>query len=232
MSRLAIRSREEEQMDDESLDPATYAAAVGDLAKVNALLMVSRPTIAFIRRTLGKRKRFRLLDVGFGQGDMLRSIARWSQRRGIEAELVGVDLNPRSQAAAEPITPRDLGISYRTGDYADMAGESWDYVISSSVTHHMTDPQLHDFLRFMEEEARIGWYVNDIHRHWLAYRSFPTLARIMGWHRMVREDGCLSIQRGFRADEWRQLIAASGIDPSGPKVVRRFPLRLCVERAR
>ena len=232
MSSLAVRERREEQMDDPSLDPAVYAAVIGDLARVNALLMTSRPTIAFIRRALNGRRRFRLLDVGFGQGDMLRAIARWARRKRIEAELVGVDLNPRSLPAAAAATPAGLPIEYRTGDYADTAGEGWDFVISSSVTHHMTDAQLHAFLRFMEAEARIGWYVNDIHRHWLAYHSFPTLARIMGWHRMVREDGCLSIQRGFRAGEWRRIIAESGIDPSAPRVVRRFPLRLCVERAR
>ncbi|HEY0014477.1 MAG TPA: methyltransferase domain-containing protein [Allosphingosinicella sp.] len=232
MRRLAVRSRDEEQMDDPSLDPATYAAVIGDLSKVNALLMVSRPTIAFIRRTLGARKRFRLLDVGYGQGDMLRAIARWAARRGIEAALVGVDLNARSLPAAKAATPGDMPIDYRTGDYADTAGEGWDYVISSSVTHHMSDVQIHAFFRFMEAEARIGWYVNDIHRHWLAFLGFPPLARAMRWHAMVRHDGCLSVQRGFRKAEWERLIAGSGIDPSGPRVVRRFPLRLCVERAR
>ena len=232
MSRLAVRERRDEQMDDPSLDPAVYAAVIGDLARLNTLLMTSRPTIGFIRRALKGRKRFRLLDVGFGHGDMLRSIARWAGRRGIEAQLVGVDLNPRSLPAAAAATSPGLPIEYRTGDYADTAGEGWDFVVSSSVTHHMTDAQLFAFLRFMDAEARMGWMVNDIHRHWLAYHSFPTLARAMRWHRMVREDGCLSIQRGFRAAEWREIIAAAGIDPSAPKVVRRFPLRLCVERVR
>jgi 2-polyprenyl-3-methyl-5-hydroxy-6-metoxy-1,4-benzoquinol methylase len=219
-------------MDDPSLDPAAYAAVIGDLSKVNALLMVSRPTIAFIKRTLGARRRFRLLDVGYGQGDMLRAIARWAALRGIEAELVGVDLNERSLPAASAATPAGMPIEYRTGDYADMGGEGWDYVISSSVTHHMTDDQLHAFLRFMEAEARIGWFVNDIHRHWLAYLGFPPLARAMRWHAMVRHDGCLSVQRGFRRAEWERLVAGSGIDADGVRVVRRFPLRLCVERAR
>jgi 2-polyprenyl-3-methyl-5-hydroxy-6-metoxy-1,4-benzoquinol methylase len=232
VKRLAIRAREEEQMDDPSLDPAIYAAVVADLSKVNALLMVSRPTIAFIARTLAGRKSFRLLDVGFGQGDMLRAIARWAKRKGIRADLVGVDLNPRSLPAAAAATPPDLDIDYRTGDYADTAGEGWDYVISSSVTHHMTDEQLHAFLRFMEGEARIGWYVNDIHRHWLAFLGFPPLARAMRWHKMVRHDGCLSVQRGFRRSDWEALIEASGIDPQAPRIRRRFPLRLCVERAR
>lgn len=232
MSRLARRLVAEEQMDDPALDPEVYAAVIGDLARVNALLMVYRPTIAFIRRTLKGRRSFRLLDVGYGQGDMLRAIARWAGRRGIAAELVGVDLNERSIAAAAAATPPGLPIEYRTGDYADTAGAGWDYVISSSTTHHMTDPELHAFLLFMEAEARLGWYVNDIHRHPLAYWSFPILARAMRWHRMVREDGCTSIQRGFSRADWERLIAESGIDPAGPKVVRRFPLRLCVERAR
>jgi 2-polyprenyl-3-methyl-5-hydroxy-6-metoxy-1,4-benzoquinol methylase len=230
MSSLAVRERRDEQMDDPALDPAIYAAVIGDLAQVNALLMTARPTKSFLRRALRGRRAFRLLDVGFGQGDMLRRIARWARRKGLDAELVGVDLNPSSLPAAADATPRCLPIDFRTGDYADTAGEGWDFVISSSVTHHMSDDQLHAFLRFMEAEARMGWMVNDIHRHALAYHGFPIIARLMGWHRMVREDGRLSIQRSFRAGEWREIIAASGIDPAGPRVVRRFPFRLCVER--
>jgi 2-polyprenyl-3-methyl-5-hydroxy-6-metoxy-1,4-benzoquinol methylase len=232
VSRLSQRLIAEEQMDDPALDPAVYAAVIGDLARLNTLLMTPRPTIGFIRRTLGERKSFRLLDVGFGHGDMLRAIARWARRRGVEAELVGVDLNARSLPAATAATPPDLPIEYRIGDYADMAGQGWDYVISSSVTHHMSDSELHAFLRFMEAEARIGWYVNDVHRHWLAYWGFRPLAAIMRWHNMVREDGCISIQRGFRRQDWTRLIAESGVDPAAPRIVRRLPLRLCVERAR
>jgi len=232
MTSLSVRSRQEEQMDDDGLDPAIYAAVVADLAKVNRITMVWRPTIGFIERALAGRTRFRLLDVGFGQGDMLRAIARWAGRRGIAAELVGIDLNPRSEAAARPVTPAGLAIEYRTGDYAETAGEGWDFVISSSVTHHMSDAQIHAFLRFMEAEARMGWYVNDIFRHWFAYYGFPLLARTMFWHRMVREDGRLSIARSFRPDEWRALIRESGIDPDAPHIVRRFPFRLCVERRR
>lgn len=230
MKSLAVRERRGEQMDDPSLDPAVYAAVIGDLARLNTLLLTARPTIGFLRRALKGRRRFKLLDVGFGQGDMLRSIARWARRKGIEAELVGVDLNPRSLPAAAAATPPGLPIEYRTGDYLDTAGEGWDFVVSSSVTHHMTDEQLLAFLRFMEAETRMGWLINDIHRHWFAYYGFPLLASIMRWHKMVREDGCLSIQRGFRADEWRALIEASGIGPEVPRIVRRLPFRLCVER--
>ena len=231
MTSLAARIRRDEQMDDPALDPAVYEAVLRDLAQVNGLTMAVRPTIGFLARATKGVPAFRLLDVGFGHGDMLRRIARWARRKNIAVDLIGVDLNPRSAAIARAATPMHWPIEFRTGDYRDVAGPI-DFVISSSVTHHMSDEQIHEFLRFMEERAARGWMVNDIHRHAFAYYGFPLLARLMRWHRIIREDGQLSVGRGFRAADWRALIAESGIDPDAAKIVRRFPFRLCVERPR
>lgn len=227
---LATRAIDEELMDADDLDAATYAAVVGDLAKVNVVTMAARPTLAFLNRTLAGRARFRLLDVGFGDGDMLRRIARWAERRGIEADLAGVDLNPRSLPAATTHTPPDMPIRYVTGDYADQAGQGWDVIVSSLVAHHMTREQLIAFLRFMEAEARLGWLVNDLHRHGFAHTAFPLLARAMRWHRIVRLDGTLSIARSYRPAEWPPLLAEAGI--ADARIYRAFPFRLCVERRR
>ena len=231
MTSLAVRARRDEQMDDPSLDPEVYQRVLADLADVNRWTFAARPTLAFLRRAAKGMSELRLLDVGFGHGDMLRRIARWARRRGIAADLIGVDLNPKSYEVARAATPPDLPIEYRTGDYRDVAGPL-DFVVSSSVAHHMTDPEIHQFLRFMEERAERGWIVNDIHRGHLAFHGFPLLARLMGWHRIVREDGRLSIARGFRRADWEALIRDSGIDPSAPRIVRRAGFRLCVERTR
>jgi 2-polyprenyl-3-methyl-5-hydroxy-6-metoxy-1,4-benzoquinol methylase len=225
---LAIRSRRDEQMDDPSLAADDYAAILADLGRVNWWTLAARPTLSFLARGTRGMRRFRLLDVGFGQGDMLRAIARWAGRRGIEAELVGIDLNEKSAAAARAATPPELAIDYRTGDYRGQ-GEH-DFVVSSLVAHHMTDAELIAFLRFMEAEARKGWLVNDLHRRLFPYLGFPLLARLLGVHRVVREDGQLSIARSFRPVEWRSILAGAGIE--GARVVRRFPFRLCVERLR
>ena len=227
---LAERAIAYELMDDPSLDAATYTNVLHDLAQVNTMTMARRPTLAFLNRAVGRRKRFRLLDVGYGDGDMLRTIARWAQRCGIAAELVGIDLNPRSHAAARDATSADLSIDYRTGDYADLAGEGWDCVISSLVAHHMTREQLVAFLRFMEAEARAGWLVNDLHRHGFAYTGWPLLAGLMRWHSIVRHDGHLSKPRSNRPPEWPPVLAAAG--GNGARVFRAFPFRLCVEKLR
>lgn len=231
MTSLAERVRADEQMDDPALDPVTYERVLADLAKVNRWTFARWPTLAFLARASKAMPAFRLLDVGFGHGDMLRAIARWARRRAIAVDLIGVDLNPKSAAVARAATPTAWPIEYRTGDYRDVAGEL-DFVVSSAVAHHMTDAEIHDFLRFMEARAGRGWIVNDIHRGRFAYYGFPLLARIMGWHRIVRQDGQLSIARGFRRGDWQRLIAGAGIDPAVPRVVRRAMFRLCVERLR
>jgi 2-polyprenyl-3-methyl-5-hydroxy-6-metoxy-1,4-benzoquinol methylase len=227
---LHARRQAEELMDQPVLDAGTYRDVLADLARVNRITLAHRPTLAFLKRTVGARRTFRLLDVGFGDGDMLRAIARWAHVHGIEAELTGIDLNPRSLAAAQAKPSPGAPICYLTGDYASLAREGWDCVISSLVAHHMSEAELVAFLTFMEAEARSGWFVNDLHRHRFAYATWPLLAGLMGWHRIVRLDGHTSIARSFRPPEWHGLLVRAGITQA--RVYRQFPFRLCVERLR
>jgi SAM-dependent methyltransferase len=225
---LTERAIAEEQMDAADLPAADYAALLADLARVNAVTLAARPTMAFLERARRRSRTLRILDVGFGHGDMLRRIAHWAARRRVKATLVGIDLNPRSAPVARAATDPASAIDFRTGDYAGLVGGGWDIVLSSLVAHHMSRDQLIAFLRFMQAEARIGWLVNDLHLHRVAHAAFPLLARAMRWHRIVREDGTLSIARAYRPDEWPPLLDAAGIGDA--RVYRSFPFRLCVER--
>ncbi|APE28417.1 methyltransferase domain-containing protein [Aurantiacibacter gangjinensis] len=227
---LETRRDTEELMDDPALPAATYDAVLADLAQVNRVTMAYRPTLAFLDRALAGRKSFRLLDVGYGQGDMLREIAAWAGERGVKAELVGVDLNPRSEAAAKAATPPDMPIRYRTGDYADLGGRGWDVIVSSLVAHHMSSEELVLFLQFMDTEVSAGWFVNDLHRHAVSYLGYPVLAKLARWHPIVRADGHTSIARSYRPAEWDALLAEAEV--TGASVQRYFPFRLCVEKLR
>ena len=228
MISLAERTIAEERMDAPDLPRAIYGDVVGDLAQVNAMTFAARPTLAFLKRVTRDNKRIRLLDIGFGDGDMLRRIARWAKKHGVDAELVGIDLNPHSEQAARAHTSAGAAIDFQTGDYADLADEHWDVIVSSLVAHHMTHAELVTFLRFMERHAKHGWLVNDLHRHRLAHLGFPLLATIMRWHPIVRHDGTLSVARSYRPNEWSPILAEAGI--SQAQIYRSFPFRLCVER--
>ena len=230
MTLLRERTRAEEQMDDPALPPEVFAAVLADLERVNGWTFAARPTLSFLARATGGASRFSLLDVGFGGGGMLRRIAAWARRRGMKAELVGIDLNAKSVAAARAATPPDLRIEWRAGDYRDLGG--FDFVVSSLVAHHMSDSELLAFIRWMERHAERGWLINDLHRHRFAYLGYPLLARLLRVHPIVREDGRLSIARSFRMREWAAILADAGVPEGAARIVRYFPFRLCVERLR
>lgn len=229
---LEARAIAEELMDADDLDPAIYDAVLTDLAKVNTLTMARRPTLQFLSRIAlaNPGRPIKILDVGYGDGDMLRAIHRWGQSRNVALALVGIDLNPKSASVARVATPTDMAIDFLTGDYAALAGKGFDVILSSIVAHHMTHAQLIAFLSFMHAEARMGWLVNDLHRHGFAYYGFPLLAMIMRWHPIVKHDGQLSIARSYRPAEWPQILAEAGI--TNARIFRAFPFRLCVEATR
>lgn len=224
----------EEEMDAAELAPARYAKVLNDLSRINGLTLAARPTLAFLHRVRARRvgaKPWRILDVGFGSGDMLARIARWGDRCGVALDLVGVDLNPKSA----PIADARLRGRARliTGDYRDLAGQGWDIILSSLVTHHMSGAERTAFLRFMEAEAARGWLVNDLHRQRLPFAGYPLLAALALVDPIVRRDGQLSVGRSFRRAEWQAMLADALPDSAGTaRIFRSFPYRLCVERIR
>lgn len=223
-------------MDDPAVDEATFRDCLTDLAAVNGWTLARPPTLAWLARAtrgLPRGSRFTLLDVGYGQGDMLRSIHRWATWRGLVPDLIGVDLSPWSAPSAWAVTPAGMTIDYRTGDvFEAQLDRPIDFVISSLVTHHMDDDQLVRFLRWMEATAAKGWFVNDLHRHPIAYYGFRLLSSAMRWHHFVRHDGPLSVARAFRRDDWERLIARAGLDRGTIDLRWHLPFRLCVGRLR
>ena len=226
------RATDAEWMDGPAVSEAEFAACMNDLAIVNSVTFARPPTIAFVAEALKRSggRPLTLLDVGFGAGDMLRAIQRFCRKRGVAVRLIGIDLNPRSLSAARAATPPDMAIEYRIGDLYDLPdNETIDLVISSLVTHHMADAEIVRFLRWMTERARIGWFVNDLHRHPVAYHGFRLLSATMRWHPFVRHDGPLSVARAFRREDWDGIIGAAGL--TGTTALRwHFPFRYCVTR--
>lgn len=231
--RFASRSRQSEWLDADDIDAADLAACLHDLASVNTVTLARLPTLAFMRRVARRADgpSLSVLDVGSGEGDMLRRIARWRARRGTALRLEGVDLNPASALAARAATPPGLPITYRTGNVFDEPPGSVDVVISSLTTHHMSDDEIVRFLRWMEQTARRGWFINDLHRHPLAYYGFKALAATAGWHPMVRHDGAISVTRSFTRADWRRLLRAAGLNKVA-QVRWHLPFRFCVSRIR
>lgn len=233
---LAVPIDREEEMDATELSPSRYARVLADLSRINMLTMAPRPTLGFLERVRLRGENsgttpWRILDVGFGAGDMLARIDRWGERRGIALDLNGVDLNPKSAPVAEARLGRRARLI--TGDYRELAGQGWDIILSSLVAHHMTSMQRSDFLQFMDRESARGWLINDLHRRRLPFAAYPLLATLVWVDPIVRRDGQLSVGRSFRRTEWAAMLDTALPATAGQcRIFRSFPYRLCVERVR
>lgn len=228
---LSNRSALPEELDNDQVSAATYGRCAVELAAVNRLTVTHRPTLRWLTRAtadLPSGSVLSVLDVACGNGDLLRAIARWAKRRGLKVYLSGVDLNPRSTAAALEATPGWMDIDYRTGDvfFYVPAGRP-DFVVSSQFTHHLDDEEVVAFLGWVEEHSRRGWHIVDLHRHPVPYYAFPVLCRLMRWHRIIRDDGLISIARSFRRADWRRYLDEAGLQAD----IRWGPaFRFCVHR--
>jgi trans-aconitate methyltransferase len=229
------RLQQEELMDTEVVSFEEFRACLRDLTKVNRLTLAYRPTLGFFDRLLPKIEKLgrplEVVDVGSGYGDMLRQIDEWAQKRNVKVALTGVDLNPWSARAAEEASSAHPKIQWITADafsYEPTAGI--DVVISSLFTHHLPNPLIVKFLAWMEKNARLGFFVNDLHRHPLPYHFFRRFSKVARLHRFVQHDGPVSIARAFEPADWEHFLAKAGIAESGVKIAWKVPFRLTVER--
>jgi hypothetical protein len=231
--RMDLRRRSEltELMDAPDLDEASYRRCLHDLASVNRVTFTHRATLRWLARATRDWPAgavLSVLEVAYGQGDLLRAIARWAERRGFLAHLSGIDLNPRSALAALAVTPPEWGIDYCTGDVFEfLPGSAPDFIVTSQFAHHLTGDEIVRLLSWMEAWSVRGWHITDLHRHAIAYYGFPLLARLMGWHPIVRTDGRISIARAFIRRDWERLLAQAGV---AAKISWHMPFRFTVSR--
>jgi SAM-dependent methyltransferase len=219
---------------DEPCSYEDFRSCLIDLAQVNRLTFASRPTLHWLDELVAARKStepLRIVDVGFGGGDMLRRIARWATRRGIAVQLTGIDLNPHAARAAREFTSANVAIDWITGD-AFSYTEPADVILSSLFTHHLSEPDVVRFLAWMDSVARRGWFINDLVREKTPLQLFTVLSRLARWHRFVRHDGPVSFRRSFREADWQRMLSAVGIPLAATTLQRWTPGRLCVGRLR
>jgi 2-polyprenyl-3-methyl-5-hydroxy-6-metoxy-1,4-benzoquinol methylase len=216
--------------------PCTYEelrACLHDIARVNRLTFAHRPTISWLEAHSASGKPLRVVDVGCGYGDTLRHIDAWAAKRGIAVSLTGIDLNPDAIRAAKQATQPVQQIEWIVGDaLCNSLTGNIDVVICSLLTHHLTNPQIVQLLRWMEQTARLGWFINDLHRRPVPYHLFRFIARFTNWHSFVKHDGPASIRRSFVEEDWKNLCTAAELDPSTVSIREHRPARLCVGRIR
>lgn len=226
------RSTQTELMDTEVFSFEEFHQCLRHLEFINVCTFAYRPTLQWLKkmnRHVPDEKTIYILDAGSGGGDMLRRILGWSQNHGLKVKLMGADLNPWSKKSAEKMTSKNAPISFEIADIFSLDLQKQpDFIISSLFTHHLTNPELIKFIRWMNEHALRGWFINDLHRHPIAYYFIKYTTRFISTNRLIRHDAPVSVARAFTASDWKLLLREAGIPQNRTRITWHFPFRYSV----
>jgi 2-polyprenyl-3-methyl-5-hydroxy-6-metoxy-1,4-benzoquinol methylase len=202
----------DEIMDDPAQSQGDFAAALDGLSTLNRITFAHFPLLQFLDRLVTKQgvTRLSLLDVGAGGGDALRAIAAWGAKREVELDLWGLDRSPWAKSYA---IDRGVPASWITADLFDLPVERrFDVVVCNLFAHHLDDPTMVKFLRWLPRHAVRNWLILDLHRHWITWSAVWAGTRLMRMHPMVIHDGPISVNRAFKREELQRLVAEAGVD--------------------
>lgn len=199
------RSKEVELMDDFGMTGKTLINTLDQIAKINHLLGGNGLTMSGLNQVLKKHpknKNISIVDLGCGNGDMLRLIADYGRKHGYIFSLIGIDANAHTIAYAEKLSENYPEITYLTEDILadEYQAVACDLVLATLFFHHFTDEEIEKLVRLHLKKTRMAILVNDLHRHRMAYYLFKLVTLGIKNH-MVKNDGLISILRGFKRKE-------------------------------
>ncbi len=227
MSIYDHRSAEDEIMDDLSYEGEILNQTLRELDTINRLLGGNHVTLNGIKKLIDPSldKTWKIIDVGCGGGDILKLIANWARKSNIKVELQGVDANPNVIKYAEENCSGYSEISFRADNiFSDEFKKmDCDILTATLFLHHFDDQELSQLFTQFQKQAKIGIVVNDLHRHWLAYRSINLLTGLFSKSSMVKNDAGISVLRSFRKTDWIKILG--NVDVSNFKLTWMWAFR-------
>lgn len=224
------RSQELELMDNPDIKPKDLEQALADIKTVNRMLggnSITINTVFDLMQTVSTEREITILDIGCGDGEMLRSIGLEAKKRKKKVRLIGWDIHEECLNQARSIDTI-VQICFEQKNILKPLSEapnSIDIIISTLTLHHLTNDEVTLFLQKSVEMASMGIVINDLQRSRLAYRLFQCFSFFFIKGFVAKNDGLVSIQRGFVKKELESFADRLVLKHS--KIKWRWAFRYC-----
>ena len=206
------RSQQKELLDQDDIPFAEIALNMKELEWINAHLGGHSITTKGFKSLLQNKKNISVCEIGCGGGDNLNVISQYCLTNNINAQFVGIDINEDCIIYARKNTWLK-NTSFYVSDYKQFRFEENkpDIIFSSLFCHHFTNEELVEMLHWMEKNSLCGFFINDLHRHAIAYYFIKLATAMFSKSRLVKNDAPVSVLRGFKKREWKDLLQKAGI---------------------
>lgn len=210
---LTNRSLQKELLDADDIPFAAIQQNMEELNTVNHLLGGHTITLKGFKELIkGANEPITVCEIGCGGGDNLRVLYNYALKEKIAIRLIGIDIKSSCIKFASEKN-NDMQALWICSDYrtADMRSLSPDIIFSSLFCHHFAQQDLVFMMGWMNSNCKRGFFVNDLHRHPLAYYSIKWLTGLFSKSYLVKNDAPLSVARGFKKQEWLNILKDAGI---------------------
>ena len=206
------RSLQKELLDSDDIPFADIRQNMMELNVINTLLGGHAITIKGVKELLkGSNSSPIICEIGCGGGDNLQAVATSFKKERKWVKLIGIDIKKECIATAMESFPDETAM-WICNDYAKATFlQQPDIIFSSLFCHHFTNEQLVAQLKWMHKNSTIGFFINDLHRHPLAYYSIKFITRLFSKSYLVKNDAPISVLRGFTKKEWEAIFQEAGI---------------------
>ncbi len=201
-----FRTNTQEIMDNFAMKGEVLREALDKIAKINQLLGGNQLTLHGVQSLIqnsDKNQQITILDVGCGNGDMLRKLADFGNKNQYNFKLVGIDANDFTVNYARKLSINYSNISYKCEDVFDKQFNqiNYDIILCTLTLHHFKNKEIENLLQHFYTNSKIGIVINDLHRSGISYRLFQVVAFVFKLNEMSKQDGLTSILRGFKKKE-------------------------------
>ena len=213
---LTTRSYQKELLDRDDIPFDDIERNMDELNFINTYLGGHDITIAGLKRVLRNWftvpvQNILICEIGCGGGDNLIALSTWCAKHRIVAEFIGIDINADCIRVAEN-RGRHLSGTFIHSDYKDVQFKRKpDIIFSSLFCHHFSNEEIIEILQWMSKNAGSGFFINDLHRHPLAYYSIKWLSQLFSRSYLVKNDAPLSVARAFKKSDWLELLSTAKI---------------------
>lgn len=215
MINLAARSYTKEFLDSDDIPFEDIQQNMKELNTINTYLGGHKITLAGIKELIaGIRtdKSIIICEIGCGGGDNLSAIEKYCRNHNIRAEYIGIDIKSECIDFAKQQYPA-LHTEWIVNDYqlVSFTERKPDIIFSSLFCHHFNETELNSLMNWMKQNTAKGFFINDLHRHPLAYYSIKWITKLFSRSYLVKNDAPLSVARGFTKKEWESVLQTAGI---------------------
>jgi 2-polyprenyl-3-methyl-5-hydroxy-6-metoxy-1,4-benzoquinol methylase len=206
------RSSEKELLDGVGIPFEDIALNLKELDFINSNLGGHSITINGFKQLTGKKENISVCEIGCGGGDNLKALSSYCNKNKIKASFTGIDINPDCIDYAKR-SWNEGTINFIVSDYRLMqfGMVKPDIIFSSLFCHHFSEQELVEMVQWMQRNAGIGFFINDLHRHPVAYYFIRYMTKFFSKSYLVQNDAPLSVLRGFLRNEWKEIFRKAAI---------------------